>query len=108
MLQSASEVIMGLAPISLSSFDVASDLLEPMIRNQAAPIPHIYICMHAAHLDLWAGIELSTQFPTIPIYLEYAEGSIAEKWIQSEVSGDRLIYSTGTFKDILTEDKLLT
>jgi|GEM_PF-3279384 len=107
-LQRDNKAIMEQAPISLYSFDVASDILETMIRKQARPITHIYICMHEDHLDLWAGIELSTQFPTIPIYLEYAEGSIAEKWIQSEVSGDRLIYSTGTFKDILTEDKLLT
>ena len=58
-------------------------------------------------IDLWAGIELSNQFPHIPIYLEFSDGSIAEKWIQSEVSGTWLIYSTGMFKDVLTEEKLL-
>lgn len=93
--------------IALRSFDVTSDQLETVIQKQDRPITHIYVCLHEDHLDLWAGIELSNQFPHIPIYLEFSEGSIAEKWIQSEVSGTRLIYSTGTFKDVLTEEKLL-
>lgn len=94
-------------PISFHSFDVTSDLLETVIRKQDRPITHIYVCLQEDHLDLWAGIELSNQFPHIPIYIEFSEGSIAEKWIQSEVSGTRLIYSTGTFKDVLTEEVLI-
>ncbi|MGG0657519.1 hypothetical protein [Rummeliibacillus pycnus] len=50
---------------------------------------------------------MSNKFPHIPIYMEFSECSIAEKWIQSEVSGNRLIYSTGTFKGVLMEEKLL-
>lgn len=95
------------ASIAFRTFDVTSDLLEAAIRKQDRPITHIYVCLHEDHLDLWAGIELSNQFPHIPIYLEFSEGSIAEKWIQSEVSGTRLIYSAGTFKDVLKEEKLL-
>lgn len=93
--------------VSVHPFDVTSDSLETVIRKQTEPLTHIYICLHEDHLDLWAGIELSSQFPHIPIFLEFSEGSIAEKWIDSEVSGNRLIYSIGTFKDILTEEKLL-
>ena len=95
------------ANISLHAFDVETDQLESIIHAQNTPITLIYVCLHEDKLDLWAGIELSDQFPHIPIYLEFSEGSIAEKWIQSEVSGTRLIYGTGTFRDILTEEKLL-
>ena len=93
--------------IALHSVDVTSVPLETIVRKQERPITHIFVCLHEDYLDLWAGIELSKQFPHIPIYIEFSEGSIAEKWIQSEVSGTRLIYSIGTFKDILTEEKLL-
>ena len=93
--------------ISLRSFDVEADRLETIIHAQKNPITHIYVCLHEDNLDLLAGIELSNQFPHIPIYLEFSEGSIAEKWIQSEVSGTRLIYGTGTFRDVLQEKKLL-
>lgn len=96
------------ASITLKTIDVTSEPLEELIRKQDRPVTQIYVCLHEDHLDLWAGIELSTQFPHIPIYIEFTEGSIAEKWIQSEVSGDRQIYSTGTFKEVLTEEKLLT
>ena len=101
-------VIAEHASINLRSFDVTSAPLENLIREQDRAITHIYICLHEDHLDLWAGIELSNQFPHIPIYLEFSEGSIAEKWIHSEVSGTRFIYSIGTFKDVLTAEKLLT
>ena len=93
--------------ISLCSFDVEVDRLESIIKGQDIPLTHIYVCLHEDKLDLLAGIELSNQLPHIPIYLEFSEGGIVDKWIQSEVSGTRLIYGTGTFKDILTEDKLL-
>lgn len=93
--------------ISYYSFDVTKESLETWIQNQSKPITHIYVCLHEDQLDLWTGIELSTQFPQLPIFLEFREGSIAEKWIQSEVSGTRQIYSIGTFNDILTEEKLL-
>ena len=92
---------------ALHTFDVMSDSIDTMIKEQNRPITHIYVCLHEDYLDLWAGIELSNQFPHIPIYLEFSDGSIAEKWIQSEVSGTRLIYSTGMFKDVMTEEKLL-
>lgn len=93
--------------ISLCPFDVEVDGLESIINGLDTPLTHIYVCLHEDKLDLLAGIELSNQLPHIPIYLEFSEGGIADKWIQSEVSGTRLIYGTGTFKDILTEDKLL-
>ncbi|MHA6261456.1 hypothetical protein ACXYMX_16470 [Sporosarcina sp. CAU 1771] len=93
--------------ITLRSFDVEVDRLESLIIEQDLPMTHIYVCLHEDNLDLLAGIELSNQLPHIPIYLEFSEGSIADKWIQSEVSGTRLIYGTGTFKDILTEGTLL-
>src|SRR5699024_4707362 len=93
--------------ISLHSFDVTLEPIETVIHNQSQPITHIYVCLHEDHLDLWAGIELSSQFPYIPIFLEFSEGSIAEKWIDSEVSGTRLLYSIGTFQSILTEETLL-
>jgi len=93
--------------ISLCSFDVEVDHLASIINGQDIPLTHIYVCLHEDKLDLLAGIELSNQLPQIPIYLEFSEGGIADKWIQSEASGKRLIYGTGTFKDILTEDKLL-
>lgn len=95
------------AAISLQSFDVESETLESIINKQDIPITHIYVCLHKDYLDVLAGIELSNQFPTTPIFIEFSENSIAEKWIQSKVSGKRLIYSTGTFKDVLTEEKLL-
>ena len=95
------------ANINFQTFDVEDDRLESIIHAQNIPITHIYVCLHEDNLDLLAAIELSNQFPHIPIYLEFSEGSIAEKWIQSEVSGTRLIYGTGTFRDILTEKKLL-
>lgn len=95
------------APITLHSIDVTSEPLENLIRSQNRPVTQIYVCLHEDHLDLWAGIELSTKFPEIPIYIEFSEGSIAERWIQSEVSGNRLMYSTGTFKGVLTEEGLL-
>lgn len=94
--------------VALHAIDVTSEPIEELIRAQDRPVTQIYVCLHEDHLDLWAGIELSTKFPHIPIYIEFTEGSIAEKWIQSEVSGNRLIYSTGTFKDVLTEERLLT
>lgn len=93
--------------ISFHSFDAEKDMLEPIIHAQNTPVTHIYVCLHEDKLDLWEGIELSDQFPDIPIYLEFSEGSIAEKWIQSGASGNRLVYGTGTFKDLLTEEKLL-
>lgn len=92
--------------VELKTFDVTSDPVAAVIQKQDRPITHIYVCLDEEHLDLWAAIELSNQFPNIPIYLEFSEGSIAEKWIQSEVSGNRLIYSIGTFKDVLTEDEM--
>lgn len=95
------------ANINFQTFDVEADRLESIIHAQNIPITHIYVCLHEDNLDLLAAVELSNQFPHIPIYLEFSEGSIAEKWIQSEVSGTRLIYGTGTFRDILTEKKLL-
>lgn len=93
--------------ITLCPFDVEVDQLESIINELETPLTHIYVCLHEDKLDLLAGIELSNQLPHVPIYLEFSEGGIADKWIQSEVSGTRLIYGTGTFKDILTEDKLL-
>lgn len=93
--------------ISFYSFDVEVDRLETIINHQDIPITHIYVCLHEDKLDLLAGIELSNQLPHIPIYLEFSEGGIVDKWIQSEVSGKRRIYGTGTFKDVLTEEKLL-
>lgn len=93
---------------SLSTFDIETDQIETIINKQERPISHIFVCLHEDKLDLLAGIELSSQFSQIPIFLEFAENSIVHKWIQSEVSGNRLVYGTGTFKDILTEDKLLS
>ena len=94
------------ASITLQSFDIKNDSLEAFIREQELPVTGIFICMDDDELDLWAGIELSNKFPQIPIYIEYSEGSFAEKWIQSEASGDRLIYSLGTFQEILTAENL--
>lgn len=95
------------ASISLYSFDVTSQSIESVIQNQSTPITHIYVCLHEDHLDLWTSLELSRLFPDIPIFLEFSERSIVQKWIDSEVSDARLLYSIGTFEDILTEDKLL-
>lgn len=97
-----------LSNFSLSTFDIETDHIETIINNQTLPISHIFVCLHEDKLDLLAGIELSSQFPEIPIYLEFSENGIVDKWIESEVSGNRLIYGTGTFKDILTEDNLLS
>ena len=96
-----------LTNVSLGTFDIETDQVETIIKIQERPISHIFICLHEDKLDLLAGIELSSQFPDIPIFLEFSEDGIVDKWIQSEESGNRLIYGTGTFKDILTEDKLL-
>ncbi len=93
--------------ISLQTFDIESETVEAIISDQEVPITHIYICLHEDYLDVLAGSELSNTFPTTPIYIEFPKKSIAEKWIQSEVSGERLIYSTGTYEDVLTEEKLL-
>ena len=93
--------------ISLRTFDVEAEQLNTIIYSQETPITHVYVCLHGDNLDLWAGIELSNQFPYIPIYLEFSGGSVAEKWVQSDVSGTRLIYGTGTFREILTEERLL-
>ncbi|GAA4071974.1 hypothetical protein GCM10022410_16980 [Amphibacillus indicireducens] len=92
-------------PITFRSFDIKSDRLEEVIREQEQPVTHIFICLDD-DLDLWAGIELSNKFPQVPIFIEYSEGSFAEKWIQSEVSGNRLIYSLGTFQEVLTEENI--
>ncbi len=94
--------------LSLVTFDVETNHLESIINEQDIPISHIFVCLHEDKLDLLAGIELSNRLPDIPIFLEFSEGGIVDKWIQSEVSGTRLIYGTGTFKEILTEDKLLS
>ncbi|MHA6250786.1 NAD-binding protein [Oceanobacillus sp. CAU 1775] len=96
-----------LTDMTFHTFDVTIDTIEKVIKEQVQPITHIFICLHDDALDLWSGIELSNQFPDIPIYLEFSDGSFAEKWIESEVSGDRLMYSLGTFDKILTEEKLL-
>lgn len=93
--------------INLQSLDVETEQIESMICNQSKPISHIYICLHEEYLDVLAGIELSTTFPTTPIFIEFAKNSIAEKWIQSEGNSPRHIYSTGTYEDVLTEDVLL-
>lgn len=92
--------------ITLQSFDIKNDSLEATIQEQEQPVTDIFICLDDDDLDLWAGIELSNKFPQIPIYIEYSEGSFAEKWIQSEASGDRLIFSLGTFPEILTAENL--
>ncbi len=96
------------ANFSFSTFDIETDHIETILSKQNPPISHIFICLHEDKLDLLAGIELSSQFPEIPIFLEFSENGIVHKWIESEVSGNRLIYGTGTFKDILTEDNLLS
>lgn len=95
------------AELSLLSFDVESDNVIRFIQAQKTPITHIYVCLHEDNLDLLAGMELSNHFPHIPIFIEYSEDSIAEKWIQSRISGTRLIYSTGTLNQILNEENFL-
>lgn len=95
------------AAISLQNFDIESGILESIISNQEVPITHIYICLDEDYLDVLAGIELSSKFPTTPIFIEFPKNSMAGKWIRSEVSGTRLIYSTGTYEDVLTEEQLL-
>lgn len=97
-----------LSNLSLCTFDIEIDRLDSIINEQEYPITHIYVCLHEDKLDLLAGIELSSQFPHIPIFLEFQENGVVHKWIQSEASGNRLIYGTGTFKDVLTEDRLLS
>lgn len=93
--------------MQLQSFDVETEQIESMIKGQDIPVTHIYICLHEDYLDVLAGIELSNAFPTTPIFIEFAKNSIAEKWIESEGSHARHIYSTGTFEDVLKEDVLL-
>src|SRR5690606_3960735 len=68
--------------ISLCSFDIEVDPIESIVKEQDIPMTHIYVCLNEDNLDLLAGIELSNQLPHIPIYLEFSEGSIADKWIQ--------------------------
>lgn len=96
----------GQIPIHFHSFDVTVDSLKELIDDQLRAVTHIYVCLHEEHLDLWAAIELSNAFPSIPIYLEFSKGSAAEKWIDSAVSGERLIYRIGTFQGLLIEDEL--
>lgn len=95
------------AAITLQNFDIESETVESVINDQAVPITHIYICLDEEYLDVLAGIELSDRFPKTPIFIEFSKNSIAEKWIQAEVSEERLIFSTGLFEDVLTEEKLL-
>src|SRR5690625_4512010 len=93
--------------LSLQTFDIESETLESIINDQEVPITHIYICLHEDYLDVLAGIELSNTFPKTPIFIEFPKNSIAEKWIQAEVTGERLIYSTGTYDEVLTAEKLI-
>lgn len=93
--------------ITLQNFDIESETVESVINDQEVPITHIFICLDEDYLDVLAGIELSDAFPETPIFIEFPKNSIAEKWIQAEVSGERLIHSTGIFEDVLTEEKLL-
>ena len=95
------------ANLFFHSFDVQEDNVVHFITEQKVPITHIYIALHDDNLDVLAGIELSNHFPRIPIFIEFSEGGIAQKWIQSEISGTKLIYSTGTLEQVLKEEKLL-
>ncbi len=88
-------------------FDVQEENVVHFIAEQKVPITHIYIALHDDNLDVLAGIELSNHFPHIPIFIEFSKGGIAEKWIQSEISGTKQIYSTGTLEQVLKEEKLL-
>lgn len=58
--------------VALHPFDATSDSIETVIQQQDKLITHIYVCLPEEHLDLWAAIELSNQFPHIPIYLQCA------------------------------------
>lgn len=64
---------------SLHASDATLEYLGTVIQEQATPITHIYVCLHDDHLNFWTRIELASQFPDIPIFLEFTEGSIAEK-----------------------------
>lgn len=94
--------------ISLQTRDVEINHLVKIIEEQSQPITAIYICLHIDNLDLFSSIELSDRFLDIPIFLEYSEGSITEKWIHSNVSRTRLIYDLGTFQEVLKEENILS
>ena len=91
------------AQLAFQQFDVMQESLENLIQQAEKDITHIYACLPEEHLDLWAVIELSNQFPHIPIYMSFSKDGIAAKWIQSEVSGDRLIYRISTYEDLLED-----
>ena len=87
--------------IDFQVFDVMNDSLESLIHHEKSQITRIYVCLPEEHLDLWAVIELSNQFPHIPIYMSFEKEGIVAKWIQSETYDERLIYRIGTFEDLL-------
>lgn len=93
--------------ISLHSFDIEVNNIPALIHQQDYPITHIFVCLGEDKLDLLTGIELSNRLPSTPIFLEFSEDGMVDKWIQSEVSNNRLIYGAGTFQNILTEEYLL-
>lgn len=90
--------------IDFQVFDVMNDSLESLIHHEKSQITRIYVCLPEEHLDLWAVIELSNQFPHIPIYMSFEKEGIVAKWIQSETYDERLIYRIGTFEDLLEQD----
>lgn len=89
--------------IDFQVFDVMNDALEGIIQHEKEDITHIYVCLPEEHLDLWALIELSDQFPHIPIYISFEKAGIVAKWLQSERDDDRLIYRIGSFADLWEE-----
>lgn len=92
------------AIIDFQAFDVRSDSLDSLVKQEIKDITQIYVCLPEEHLELWTVIELANQFPHIPIYMPFAKEGIADKWLQSEIGEERLIHRIGTFEDLFEQD----
>ncbi|MBO1002224.1 NAD-binding protein [Pseudogracilibacillus auburnensis] len=91
------------AELEFLEFDINSQSLVQFVEDRYEPFTHIYLCLHDDYLDVMEGIELSKRYPHIPVFMNFNKHGIIEKWIQGEASDSHLLYSTGTFAEVLNE-----
>lgn len=93
--------------LSFYEFDVEADDINAFLQKQSVPVTHLFICLHEAYLDFTAGIELANRYPNLSIYMQMTKGGMLDKWLELGVAETKSLYSSGEFKDVLTEEIFL-
>lgn len=91
------------AQLYFEYYDNEIESLKVFLEKQDESYTHIYLCLHDDYTDVMEGIELSKQYPEIPIFMKFKRDGAISKWIESETNESHKLYGINTFDEVLNE-----